>query len=153
MTLNCLIFYIWTNIVWGGAGTSHLSKLVLLQKRAVRIMSGSHYLAHTRPLFAELRVLTLHSIHIFITAQFMYRFKNYLLPTSCMHLVALAPSFRTHDTRRTHHFTPSNCRTIMRQRSIGYSGPVIWDMIPANIQSAYSIGVFTNNLRLFLISS
>ena len=74
------------NIVWGGAAVTHLSKLVTKQKLAIRIVSGCHYLEHTKPLFIKHRILTLDNIHIFLTAQFMYRFKNLLLPLACMHL-------------------------------------------------------------------
>ena len=38
--LNC-------NLIWGGAANTHLNKLLILQKRALRIISQSVYLAHT----------------------------------------------------------------------------------------------------------
>src|SRR5271157_6033862 len=87
------------NVVWGVAGVTSLSKLTSLQKRAVRIVSGSNYLAHIKPLFVKHNILKLHNIHIFLISQFMYRYKYLLLPNSCMHLVTVAPPNPTHITR------------------------------------------------------
>ena len=44
------------NIVWGGASKSMISEFVILQKRAIRIITKSHYLSHTNPLFKELNI-------------------------------------------------------------------------------------------------
>ena len=132
---------------------THVSKLKTLQKRAIRIVSGSHYLEHTKPLFTKLHVLSMPDIHRFLTSQFMYRIKNLLLPSSCLHLVTVAPLNREHATRNQFYFIRSKCHTNMKQHSIGYIGPAIWNSLPVSIQNANSIGVFNNLLRSFLISS
>ena len=38
-------------VVWGGAATVHTNKILLLQKRVVRIITGSEYTEHSEPLF------------------------------------------------------------------------------------------------------
>ena len=40
-------YFHYCNEVWGNAYPTHLNRLVVLQKRAVRILSNSEYLAHT----------------------------------------------------------------------------------------------------------
>ena len=42
---------------WGCASQTQLNCLLLLQKKIIRIMSFSHYLAHTNPLFLSMEVL------------------------------------------------------------------------------------------------
>ena len=43
--------------VWGSACQTHLHPLFLTQKKIVRIIKFSHYLAHTQPLFMDLCIL------------------------------------------------------------------------------------------------
>ncbi|XP_046664212.1 uncharacterized protein LOC124356940 isoform X1 [Homalodisca vitripennis] len=50
-------------IVWGGAPKSE--DIFVAQKKAIRVITGSHRLAHCKQLFIELRILTLHSLYIF----------------------------------------------------------------------------------------
>ena len=45
--------------VWGCASQTQLNCLFLLQKKIIRIMNFSHYLAHTNPLFLSMEVLPL----------------------------------------------------------------------------------------------
>ena len=51
------------NQVWGNACASHLNKLIILQKRAVRIIAGVNPREHTDPLFIKLKILKLSEIN------------------------------------------------------------------------------------------
>ena len=48
--------------VWGCASQTQLNCLFLLQKKTIKILSFSHYLAHTNPLFLSIEVLPLRII-------------------------------------------------------------------------------------------
>ena len=43
--------------IWGNTHDSYLSPLIKLQKKAVRIITFSHYLEHSAPLFKQLDIL------------------------------------------------------------------------------------------------
>ena len=43
--------------IWGNTHDSYLSPLIKLQKNAVRIITFSHYLEHSTPLFKQLYIL------------------------------------------------------------------------------------------------
>lgn len=45
------------NIVWSFTHNSHLNRIYLLQKRAIRALTNSKYRAHFAPLFARLTIL------------------------------------------------------------------------------------------------
>ena len=45
------------NIVWGNSYSSHLNKMEILQKRAIRILTYSMYNSHTKLLFSRMKVL------------------------------------------------------------------------------------------------
>ena len=50
------------NLIWGSACTNTLEPLFRLQKKAIRLVDNSHYLAHTEPIFKSLKILTLYQV-------------------------------------------------------------------------------------------
>ena len=63
--------------VWGSACDTHLKKITVLQKRAVRLMVYEDFsdvtgsLASSAPIFAKLEILKLNDIFIFQIARFI----------------------------------------------------------------------------------
>ena len=51
------------HLVWGTAAASVLEPLIILQKRAVRIICNAPYLCHTQPLFRHLKILQLQNFY------------------------------------------------------------------------------------------
>ena len=64
------------NFLWGSAS----SKLLPLQKRAVRIINGSPYLAHCDPLFKKLNILKIDDLYNMSVMRFHFNFVNGRLP-------------------------------------------------------------------------
>ena len=60
------------NIVWANNKTTRLQPLVLLQKRAIRLITTSAHNAHTIPLFSKLNRLTLVDMNKLLIATFMF---------------------------------------------------------------------------------
>ena len=55
-------------VPWGQAGNAHLNKVVILQKRVLRLMCLSDYSSHSAPLFACSGILSIQSydnIHLY----------------------------------------------------------------------------------------
>merc|ERR1711911_92778 len=71
--------------IWGSAAKSHLKKLELQQKRAVRIISNSNYNAHTVPIFKLLNILPITEQMKYSSLQIMYDYVNHRLPCSFDH--------------------------------------------------------------------
>ncbi len=65
---------------------SHLHKLRLLQKKAIRILSNTDYRAHSSKLFLKLKWLKLDDIITFQLGTFMYKLKNNKLPSIIPHM-------------------------------------------------------------------
>ena len=82
-TTLILPYFSYCNILWGGASKFASSRLVVLQKRAIRLISNTHYLAHTNPLFNRFQLLKLNDIYTFQLLVFMYPTKHDLLPSAC----------------------------------------------------------------------
>ena len=64
------------NIVWGSAYKKSLHPLVILQKKCIRTITKSEYLAHTKPLFKKSKILTINQMFDFNCAQFIFKILN-----------------------------------------------------------------------------
>lgn len=51
--------------VWGRAADCHLRKIFIIQKYAIRSITGSEYRAHCRPLFESLGIMSLYSLIVY----------------------------------------------------------------------------------------
>ena len=102
-------------VVWGNAGITTLDRLIILQKRAIRLITYSNFCAHTNPLFSKLNILKFTDLYIlqillFVNnciyppcskhlCSFFYNFKydfhNSIYPTRISHKTIKIPYFRT----------------------------------------------------------
>ena len=77
---------IYCTLLWANSYHSHLHKLRLLQKIAIRIISNTDYLAHSSKLFLNLKLLKLDDIMKFQLGTFMYKLKYNKLPNVIPHM-------------------------------------------------------------------
>ena len=66
--------------IWGNASNVDLYPIIKLQKRCIRIITFSHYLESTSPLFRTLEILNLKQIIIHQITQMMYKNVLNMLP-------------------------------------------------------------------------
>ena len=57
------------------------SRILLLQKRAMRTITNSWYRAHTTPLFKSLNILKSNYLYWLMVLKFYYKLENKLLPS------------------------------------------------------------------------
>ena len=74
-------FLTYCTIAWGNSYQTSLQALLLLQKKAIRIITFSSFYEHTSPLFKDLNVIKLFAEVTVHNDVFMYKFKDQLLPT------------------------------------------------------------------------
>ena len=60
--------------VWGRASKIHLDSLFKIQKKIVRIVNSADYLAHTDPIFLDLKLLKLSDSYILYIMTFIFTF-------------------------------------------------------------------------------
>ena len=130
-------------ISWGGTYHSCLAPLKVLQKRIVRLLAGSHYLAHSEPLFARLKILRVDDIYRFVLAQYMFHNRGSLI-------------YRHPDayhTRGANLLAPVFRRLSMTQKSVGFAGPKLWNSLPLNVREIESFYSFKRAVRAHLLQS
>ena len=70
------------NLLWGCAKQKIIKKVERLQKKCIRNVANKSYLAHTEPIFKELRILNFSDRLSYSRAIFMRKYRNKKLPTS-----------------------------------------------------------------------
>ena len=131
------------NTIWGSTTQSHLQPLILMQKRIIRIITNSHYLEHTRPLFKTTNILTLTDLNKFNN---IYEFfiKN----------VPINQDNQRHNylTRFRNAYRPHRSRTNLFDRSFLHLSPLYFHQLPNHIKLMKSPFRFKKELKKFLLS-
>ena len=134
--------FVYCIIAWGSAKPTLLNKLFILQKRAVRLCTGSGFRTSSNPLFTKLHLLKIGDIYNLYTTMFMFQLKCNTLPNSCLNLVSLANKDNVYNTRYSGYFKIENFRTRAREMYLAVRGPKLWDSLPLQIQTSANIGLF-----------
>ena len=140
---NSLIYpyLLYCNLVWGGTFHTNLAALVILQKKAIRIIHHKPYGSHTKPLFFQSKLLNLFDIHNYLLGIYMYNAETSEFTRTHLHY-----------TRNRDQLLPRFHRLALSQKSISYSGPIFWNSLPNEVKTCRSLNTFKSNLKKYLIS-
>ena len=121
-TLFFIPYLYYCNIVCGSTYKINLQRLVILQKRVVRIVNKSNFDAPSDPIFKEFHLLKFDDIHSVELGKFMCSYKNQsLLPSkSVKNAFILNNQTHFYNTKIAHAFNLPFCRTNARQLSVCY---------------------------------
>ena len=122
------------NIVWGSTYSSTLQRIFLLQKRIIRIISNSPFLAHSKPLFQKLGLLNIFNINIFQTSNFVFDYLQGNLPQCFQGMLQQNNVFHKHKTRSANDFHFPFVRTNVAKFSFRFHAPEVWNSLPRNIK-------------------
>ena len=128
-------------LIWGGTYRTHLNKILLLQKKVVRIITKSRYLAHTDPLFKKMEILKINELYEFHLALYAYVNRNNFNYAS-----------HSHETRNRSDSQPAFNRLNLTQRSLSYAAPDILNSLPLSIRNSPSIGSFKRECKTYLLA-
>ena len=129
----------------GHSISNSFTTAILAQKKVVRIITFSHYLAHTQPLFQSLSILPVDKLILNQIGIVMYKYCNGLLPNVMNRLYMKNKDIHSHNTRNnnllrihrdTANFTNLSARVLTRN---------------LNVYVAYHI--FKLKLKLYLMNN
>ena len=139
--------------LWGHSSDTILRPLFLVQKKVVRIITFSDFLAHTRPIFFKLNLLPLSKVILQRTSIFMYKLMNDMLPAALDYLIIRNNDIHQYNTRQKHqlHGTRPTCKSVVH--SFSTRSFQIWNAMSNVIDSHNSLYSFKYKTKAFLLNN
>ncbi len=131
--------------VWGNVPQCHINPLLLIQKKIVRIITFSTYLAHTDPIFKDLSILPIQKLYLHRVGIFMYKYSFGTMPQVMSELYTKQHEIHSHDTRNANNFYISSGTDIFSSISAR-----IWNKLLININVNVSFCNFKKAYKQFL---
>ena len=141
------------NLVWSAPHcTGQLDKIFKLQKKYCRLITFSDFTAHSRPLFQRLSILSVYDKYKYQLLIYIYKISHGLISNYYSQgLFTKNTLIHDYDTRQKNNLHLPKCRTSLRQQTVIFQGPKFWNMLPSEIRSSPSLGVFKCKLRNLLL--
>ena len=135
--------YLTFNIIhWGKTNITHLSPLIIAQKRIIRTMCDADYLDSTTPLFYRLKLLKLEDLYKFYAIMDTHK-KIALGQYNVQH---------NRNTRNCHLAVPKFHSLSRTEQSITNKGPNLWNNLPAYLREISSQSILKIKLKEYLLS-
>ena len=146
-----LPYLTYCNIIWGNCANYLLQQLFLLQKRAIRIITKSPYLAHSNVLFSQLNILNIYDLHLYLVAIFMFLYMKNILPENFNNFFTPQRNINKYVTRNADNLYLPNYRYKFSRTMIKYRGPLVWNMLQHDLKDCFSLSTFKRKYKLYLI--
>ena len=91
-------------VILHGLLLNAIENIVKLQKKIVRIITFSHFNAHTNNLFYKFKILKFQSLDMYLTGWLMFKVKSYLVPSVYRNLFTEVSTIHNYNTRQLHNF-------------------------------------------------
>ena len=141
------------NIVWGNCAKTHLNRILVLQKRAIRIIFNLQPLSHTAPYFRKMNCLTIFNIHKQQIAIFMFSYCHNYLPKFLDDCFIVNRSIIKYETRQSNNLYMPNFIYEFSRSTITYAGPKIWNELSNEVKQCPSLATFKRKCKEYLLNS
>lgn len=137
-------------VVWGNNYKSSLHPLIILQKRAVRIIHKAGYCDHTNALFLQSKVLKLPDLVDFYTAQLLFKANRELLPVNLQQLFTQREGH--YNLRRCSNFEIKLVRTTRKSLCVSVCGVKLWNQLGSELKQCPTIHLFKSGFKNMVLS-
>ena len=124
-------FLIYALIIWGNTYSTTLKPLIILQKKAMRVITFSRFDEHSSPLFKRLQILKFTHLITLRMTMFMYKYHRQLLPSSLNDLFTPVYQIHSYNIRLSSNlcFSLPKIRTNFGLFNIRYQGVKAWNVL------------------------
>ena len=151
--LYCSIFlpYIhYCSEIWGNTYHSNINRIIIIQKRAIRLLFGACRLDHTAPLFKRSNLLTFTDLIKLKTAVFMYKAYHCILPENIYRNFVM--KYVKHRTRTKQQLVRSCVSSNVISMSLCVYVVTLWNALRTEINSKNSVNAFKKSYTKYIIS-
>ena len=139
--------------IWGAACATTLKPLVVLQKRAIRIVSSVGFLEHTNDPFKSLKILKLNDIYTLESFKFIHSQLNSTNPITEITLNNQIHNYNLRNRNNIHIPNHGNNLNEVNRRFVTHNGCILFNDLPMNLRSILNPTTFKINVKKYLISS
>ena len=136
--------------VWGNTNAVHLDPIIKIQKKIVRTITFSHYLAHTVPIFDTLNILNFNNLVVHRICLMMFKYSKDLVPLPIVELFTRNYELHNHYTRQSQSLHTAVGRNEAIYKTFTFHGIRIWNYVSAKISVDVSYASFKHSSKIFI---
>ena len=138
-------------IAWGNASNAYLNKILVLQKRVLRLIYFIDGREHAIPLFAKAKILPVTFLYYEAVSKLMLDVHNQSAPINIVKLFTKTSHIHTDNTRssKSQLFSTKYCRLNLQKKAFSRVGVKIWNKIPNEFKTL-SRNSFTKQMKTSL---
>ena len=116
-------------LAWGNTHKTYLDKLLVIQKKSLRLINGSSFMDHSGPLFVKFNTLSVYDIYKYQLCALMYNFEKNTLPLNIKSFFVRNTDIHNYDTRSSNKLHLNKVRTSLHLSTVRHQGPLLWNKI------------------------
>ena len=122
---------------WGAACKSYINKLLVLQKRALRLIYFKQIRDHVVPLFIDSNVLPISFIHFYRLCNIMWDVTNNIAPSNISYSFLKTTDVHHYATRSStkDDFYVEHSKLEKVRNSFLRTGPKVWNALPSDFRN------------------
>ena len=122
-------YLMYCNQIWGSTYKTNLSKLQVLQNKAVQIVTGSPPRSNNENMYRCSEIMKLNHINTYLVGRFMYKVYHKTLPAIFYDFFRYNYHIHDHYTRTASHLHVPSASSNLSKAGIRYKGVIIWNKI------------------------
>ena len=123
--------------LWGQASKTYLDKLLVLQKRALRLIHlSTNKNEHAVPLFIKINILPISFLYVESISNLIHNVKNKTAPANIQNLFRNVSDVHSYNTRSAAagNFYIMHSRLELLKSSFSRFGAKLWNIVPSNLK-------------------
>ena len=141
-------------VVWGHAAQTYINQILVLQKRALRLIYFASYRSHAIPLFVSSNTIPVNMLYFKSISILMHDVFNKLTPCNISNLFNCSNDMHNYNTRFSlagnYHIKYARCNQQLK--SFSRQGAKIWNSIPQELRKLPKC-VFKKNIQNRLLQA
>lgn len=124
-------------LAWGNASNAYLNKILVLQKRVLRLIYFTDRREHAIPLFTKAKVLPVTFLYYEAVSKLMFDVHNQSAPINILKLFTKTSQIHTYNTRssKSQLFSTKHSRLNLQKKAFSRVGVKVWNKIPKEFKT------------------
>ena len=129
-------------MLWGTASKTDIQHILILQKRAIRIIANLKPRESCRKAFVSLNILTVVNVYLYYIITYVKNLE-----------ISKNEDVHDHDTRHKCNFFIESYRGVFAEKNITYAGSMYYNILPTELKSCTNYNIFKKKLKSTLASN